>query len=713
MPDLGEPAGPEPRATGWGPVVGWTVLAGVAQLSALGISVTGTRTAFHHLRPPWELAADPPWLPLAVLALQAALVGRAVVRRRRELHARVRATIGWGRVAALVGAMTAVGTVVTRDLPAYGTELLLAGFLHVTALLNLGLAALALPAGTTAALGSRAGWLVRALGPAEGDDAEVRVPGWVVPACAVAVTVAAGVLAFTAYQRHPHIPDELAYLIQSAMFADGRVAMPLPPVPEAFVVDLMVYTPERWYSTFAPGWPAMLAVGTSLGAPWLVNPILSGVNVLLVHGLLRRWTTAGMATVAAILFAASPWNLFLGMSFMSHTFTLTAALVATLAVARLRTSGALRWAVMGGIGIGVVSLCRPLDGVALAVPLGLWALLGAGRRLHPVRAGALAMVTAAVAAVILPYNRALTGDARAFPVMVFWDAVRGPGSNALGFGPDRGLGWPGVDPFPGHGPLDVIVNANLNIAQTDLELFGWAFGSLLPVLFLLVAGRVRRADATLLATVGWIAGVQSLYWFSGGPDFGARYWHLAIVPAALLTARGLQEGIRVLRLPPARVLWLVASASVLASAVFVPWKAFTKYRGYRGMDPGVRALEPARRGGPSLVLIRGDGWPDYASAAAYTPLDPFAEAPVYAWDRLPSTTDRVLWTYRDREVWIVEGPTVTGGGFRVLRGPLSADSLLAERGITQAPEEPGNLPDLRTLRGGPHLHYEDPTPTIR
>ena len=113
MADPAEAAGPDPRATGWGPAAGWTVLAGAAQLAALGVSVTGPRTAFHHLRPPWDLAADPPWVPLAVLALQAALVGGAVVRRRHELRARVRATIGWWRVAALIAAMTLVGTVVT------------------------------------------------------------------------------------------------------------------------------------------------------------------------------------------------------------------------------------------------------------------------------------------------------------------------------------------------------------------------------------------------------------------------------------------------------------------------------------------------------------------------------------------------------------------------------------------------------------------------
>ena len=41
----------------------------------------------------------------------------------------------------------------------------------------------------------------------------------------------------------------------------------------------------------------------------------------------------------------------------------------------------------------------------------------------------------------------------------------------------------------------------------------------------------------------------------------------------------------------------------------------------------------------------------------------------------------VLSAYADRKVWIIEGPTVTHGGYRVVAGPLTAE---------QAADDPWN-----------------------
>ena len=35
-------------------------------------------------------------------------------------------------------------------------------------------------------------------------------------------------------------------------------------------------------------------------------------------------------------------------------------------------------------------------------------------------------------------------------------------------------------------------------------------------------------------------GTFFFYWYSGGPDFGARYWYLILVPLVVLSVRGLQ-----------------------------------------------------------------------------------------------------------------------------------------------------------------------------
>ena len=300
----------------------------------------------------------------------------------------------------------------------------------------------------------------------------------------------------------------------------------------------------------------------------------------------------------------------------------------------------------------------------------------------------------ASAALVLPYNIMLAGDALTFPLMAYTDSIYGAETNALGFGANRGLGWPGLDPLPGHGALDVLINANLNAYNVNIELLGWSIGSLLPIAVLLFSGRMRRADAWLIAVVVSIVGVHSVYWFSGGPDFGARYWYMILIPCIGLSTRGIVvlggmieesahrkedvPGVGQARagLVQARVTAAALALAFTASVTFMPWRAIDKYFHYRNMRPDIRRLAKAHDFGRSLVLIRGNRHPDYASAAIYNPLDLQADAPIYIWDRDADITRRALQAYAGRDVWIVDGTTRTKGDFRVVAGPLSARRLL-------------------------------------
>jgi hypothetical protein len=290
----------------------------------------------------------------------------------------------------------------------------------------------------------------------------------------------------------------------------------------------------------------------------------------------------------------------------------------------------------------------------------------------------LTLCAVAVGALVLPYNAALTGHARHHPVMEYMNATYGPGANNLGFGANRGSGWVGLDPLPGHGPADVVINANFNAFQIATELHGWATGSLLLLTIFLVSGRPRRPDWELLALVAAIVAVHSLYYFSGGPDFGARYWFLAIVPLVALSARGTdaprapwQPGVPHAALAAALLLTLAALV------VFVPWRAMDKYHRYRGMDPGIRAVLRDADVGDAVILVRGNRHPDYASAAVYNPLDLEARQPILTWDRGDTTRAAVVAAYPDRQFVIVDGPTRTGSGFRRVAGPMSGAALLA------------------------------------
>jgi hypothetical protein len=495
----------------------------------------------------------------------------------------------------------------------------------------------------------------------------------VVLGAAVWVLSVALVLATAAYQRHPHIPDEVSYLIQARTYAHGALTVPAPPVPRAFNLDLMEVDGARMYSPFPPGWPAALALGSLLGAEWVINPVLGAINLILAWSLFARLYDRRTARLGALLLAVSPWYLFLAMSFMAHQWTLTCALVAALALMWARGAGGVRAALLSGAAVGVVTLIRPLDGVILGSMLGVWALGAGGPRLRFLPLAGFGVSAALVTALNLPYNRALTGHAFTFPVMAYFDRHYAPGVNDLGFGPNRGLGWTGLDPLPGHGAADVMINTAFNLFATNVELFGWGAGSLLFAAVAALSPRRVRSDRLLLGFALAVVAFHGLYWFSGGPDFGARYWFLTIVPLVGLSARGIElmRGAAAHPDGAARHGAPLAAAALclVALACFVPWRAVDKYRHYRGMRPDVRALAASCGFGHALVLVQGRRHRDYASAAIYNALPPFGFGPVYAWDRSPEVRDSVERAFPDRAVWEVAGPTVTGDGYRVVAAP--------------------------------------------
>lgn len=687
-------SGAPPGAPRYARPLGWFALLVAGQAASLSLIAAGNLVGYQHYR----LASRGlvTWGAAAVLVVQALFVAAALRSRWPALVGWRRRSLPAGMFALVCIVLVLTSATVSKSPHQYALELVVASVVQVIAIGNV----VVLAWSAADAAGARpARWFPeRLLAPDESPTP--RIDRFSVLA-ALWVTVIAALLAVFSYQRHPHVPDELVYLLHARYLAEGMLALPAPPAPLAFNIDLMHYEATRWYSPVPPGWPFVLAIGAWAGVPWLVNPVLGGLNILLAYAVLRSIHGRPIARLATLFLAVSPWFVFMSMNFMTHQTTLFFALLGALAVCRLREGrargeplrGSLPLAVFGGgLAIGAVSLVRPLEGLATALLLGVWSLpprwwnaLRQWRIAEFVPSGLLAAGAVVSGALVRPYNAYMTGDPSYFPIMAYIDKYYVKGSNDLGFGANRGLGWSGLDPFPGHGPVDVVVNANLNITSINTELLGWATGSLLAILLLVALRRFRRADWWHAIVILTIVGIHSLYWFSGGPDFGARYWFLIIVSCAALAARGVVELGRTLEAAPGaiaeaghvpgvrhatRAALALSTAALLA---FFPWRAVDKYYHYRRMRPDVPRLAAEHGFGRSLVFVRGRRHPDYASAAAYNPLDLRSDGPLYAWDVSVAAREEALRVYADRPVWILDGPTRTGDGFRVVAGPLTAD----------------------------------------
>lgn len=656
-------------AVGWKRAAWWTALLVAGQAAALDLYQAGTGVGYHHYRL-GELTLESA-LPAGVLAAQAWMVALDLVPKRHAIRAWLaRALPGW-RAPALLAAMVVLSAKISRPATASAAEFGFATLVQLVQLGNAVLVAFHLPAGAVERLERLVGGLFgppSARGEPEpgGVDAFSALAGLFAFASALALNV-------LAYERHPHVPDEVVYLLHARYLAAGHLFLPAPPSAAGFDLDLMLQDGERWFCPVPPGWPLVLAVGAFFGVPWLVNPLLGGLTVLATYALARELVDCRSARWIALLLAASPWFAFLNMSYMTHTWMLLCTVIGALGVTRARRTGSALWTLAGGAAAGMVSLIRPLEGLIVALSLGLWSIGLGGRRIRLDAIATLVLGTALVGALVFPYNAYLTGDALQFPINEYVDRVYGPGLNDMGFGPDKGLGWDGLDPWPGHSPFQALVNAQFNGFAIQAELFGWGVGSLVLVLFLLLGGRLDRKDRAMLAFAGLVVAANSCYWFAGGPDFGARYWYPVIVPLVVLSASGLAalEARASHGAEPARVRALVLLFVAGAWLTWVPWRATNKYFGYRGMHPVVRELDRRHDFGRSLVLVQGERHPEFASAAVYNPLDWEADQPVYAWDKDETTRAELLAHYRDRPVW-----TITREGEVI--GPLSATELLEQ-----------------------------------
>jgi len=672
----------------WAAGAAWLAVLIAGQAAALQLMQPTGHVGYQHYLPPADFSTLGELFCILLIVAQACAVVIALAPARGAILMWLRSNFRPWQLAVLVLLTAIAASAPSLDLFNYGFEFLLAGSIQFIGLLTVIALVRSIPPATLTRLRQRLeGWGL--LPDCEGQPQPGGIDRFAVLGAFWVVTLST-LLSIYVYERHPHIADEVVYLLHANYLAHGMLAMPLPPVPEAFNIDLMIYEQDRWFSAFPPGWPAMLAVGSLLGVPWLVNPLLAGLCILLAYALSRELFSRGSARLVVLLMCLSPWFIFLAMSFMAHIFTLACVLAAALAIARLRRRARLLPAVLAGALLGVTSLIRPLDGLAAAAVLGLWSLGIRTWRDRFIYIPAFVIASVLVGALVLPYNHLLTGDSATFPVMAYFDKYYAPGVNALGFGPDRGLDWRGLDPFPGHGLRDVVLNNYLNTFAVNVELFGWVTGSLLPLLVLLVAGAARWADYRLLLVVLVVAGLHSLYWFNGGPDYGARYWFLILLPMIALTVRGACHiGSHLPARQPGmtQVVTGMLALSIAGMTTFMPWRAIDKYFHYNNMRPDIRQLAKRHDFSNGLVLIGGNRFDDYMSAAVYNSPEIVTGPVIYAWDRDAATRNALLTAFGNRVVWLVDGPTVTGAGFRVAAGPLSAVELL-NRNRTDIPAEP-------------------------
>jgi hypothetical protein len=343
---------------------------------------------------------------------------------------------------------------------------------------------------------------------------------------AAATVVVLALAARFVYRATPFAMDEYAPLAQSFAFAHGRLTWFVPVelvdrmIPFGFRDYFMAVDPAtgEMASMYWPGFAALLAPFTAIGLPWLLNPLLAGLAVLLIHRLAQQLIGGREAAGWAILFAlASPVFTVNAISFYSMTAHLALNLLFLLWLLDGRMSRAFLAGLTGGLAL---NLHNPVPHVLFAAPWLAW--LAWDRRRWP-----------ALAAVAVGYVPIGLGVGLTWPLLL--GALHPHTAKAAAvIAPTAGL-WALVKTKFGAAfalPNMVIVVARL---QATWKIWIWSF----PGLLILTAAAARRANPRLLLLGGSALVTYVVYWFvpfDQGHGWGYRYLHSAWAALPLLAA---------------------------------------------------------------------------------------------------------------------------------------------------------------------------------
>jgi hypothetical protein len=347
-----------------------------------------------------------------------------------------------------------------------------------------------------------------------------RLPTWwLVAALAAVATVMSLYVMRVLFASNPILVDEVAQLFHAKVFLSGRLAAPPPTPPDAFLVLNTGITPAGWVSQFPPGQTVLLALGLLAHAAWLVNPLLGGVDTVLVYAVGRRLYDERTGLVAALLWAGSAWVMAMSGTYESHVGAVTFVLL-TWAVLWVPQPPRTLQFLLAGLTMAAAAATRPLDAVAGALPVLVWAF-GRGRLWQ---LGWSVLGGAPIMALWGYLNWKIYGS----PFSLGYTAIWGP-AHELGFHTD-----PWGRPFT---PLTALSNLAVGVRRLHIYLEEWPIPALLPLAIWALLSR-HQAASDLLVAVGVAAAplLYFFYWYS--PAYpGPRFYYVAAPMLLIGSAR--------------------------------------------------------------------------------------------------------------------------------------------------------------------------------
>jgi hypothetical protein len=433
---------------------------------------------------------------------------------------------------------------------------------------------------------------------------------------------------FVLAQQFPLSGDDYSYLYQAKLFASGKLYAQDPlydralPFHDCLATYCFRDDKGHRFSQYPPGWPALLALGVKLGAPWLINPLLGALLIFLMLEYVEKRMGKELVRVASLLLLLCCFLSYYAGSLRAHIATALFVFAAFLLydLAQRRPERSKLCLFFAGALLGYSAMIRYFDWVPLAIWIGVNTL----RRKRFADLVLFGIGFGLLASGYLLYDALLLGNSIQVPETLH---------HSPGIGDRIEVSWTGF------------VMTMVRLA--DLL---WAFP---PALLLVVLWRRYQASSNTKMYVTLFSMNVATYFFYptgvGGP--GPRYL-LTCFPFLVLAVVDLYQRMSHDSRPTARHLWNFTIVSqIICSLVFAAEEAYTMY-GRRDLE---RTARHVRDGKKIFLLKTGTYHTAVGDLTRNPPVLSSADSLYFKWCNEPGR-DALLKRFPGRNIFVYEYP---------------------------------------------------------